>query len=65
MRPRLTKREIQVLRLVAEGETTKEIALRLGIAEVTVKWHVKRILRRLGAASRAEAVALATKSGYL
>lgn len=61
----LTNRETQVLQLVARGGTTKEIAADLGIAEVTVKWHVAKVLRKLGAASRAEAVAVATKRGDL
>ena len=54
----LTRREIEVLRLMATGETNAGIAARLVISEGTVKSHVKHILRKLGAANRAEAVCL-------
>ncbi|MGQ0623842.1 MAG: LuxR C-terminal-related transcriptional regulator [Sporichthyaceae bacterium] len=52
----LTRREIEVLRRMAEGDTNARIARRLVISEGTVKTHVKHILRKLGAANRAEAV---------
>jgi LuxR family transcriptional regulator, regulator of acetate metabolism len=52
----LTRREIDVLQLMATGETNASIAVRLFISEGTVKSHVKHILRKLGAANRAEAV---------
>jgi LuxR family transcriptional regulator, regulator of acetate metabolism len=52
----LTRREIDVLRLMGCGETNAGIAARLIISEGTVKSHVKHILRKLGAANRAEAV---------
>ncbi len=52
----LTRREIEVLRLMASGDTNGRIARRLVISEGTVKSHVKHILRKLGAANRAEAV---------
>lgn len=52
----LTRREIDVLRLMAAGQTNAGIAARLIISEGTVKSHVKHILRKLGAANRAEAV---------
>lgn len=54
---RLTRREVEVLRLMAAGETNGRIASKLIISEGTVKSHVKHILRKLGAANRAEAVA--------
>src|SRR5690606_25877367 len=54
---RLTRREAEVLRLMAQGETNQRIANRLIISEGTVKSHVKHILRKLQAANRAEAVA--------
>ncbi|TWG97755.1 LuxR family GAF modulated transcriptional regulator [Nocardioides sp. J9] len=53
----LTRRELEVLELMAQGDTNQRIARRLTISEGTVKSHVKRILRKLGAANRAEAVA--------
>ncbi|WP_181781546.1 LuxR C-terminal-related transcriptional regulator [Pseudonocardia pini] len=54
--PTLTRREVEVLRLMAAGDTNARIARRLVISEGTVKSHVKHILRKLGAANRAEAV---------
>lgn len=52
----LTPREVQVIRLLAAGETNAGVASRLVISEGTVKSHVKHILRKLRAANRAEAV---------
>jgi len=52
----LTSREVDVLQLMAAGDTNARIARRLVISEGTVKSHVKHILRKLGAANRAEAV---------
>jgi DNA-binding CsgD family transcriptional regulator len=52
----LTRRELDVLRLMAAGETNAGVGSRLFISEGTVKSHVKHILRKLGAANRAEAV---------
>jgi DNA-binding NarL/FixJ family response regulator len=61
----LTRREQDVLELVAEGLPNKQIAPRLGISEHTVKFHVGAILGKLGAASRTEAVTLAVRAGLL
>ncbi|MGW5239235.1 response regulator transcription factor [Monashia sp. NPDC004114] len=52
----LTRRELQIVRHLANGETNSQIASRLVLAEDTVKTHVKHILRKLGASNRAEAV---------
>jgi DNA-binding NarL/FixJ family response regulator len=60
-RQKLTKREREVIRLVAEGKSNKEIAAKLRITERTVKFHVSSILNRLGAENRAQAVAIATE----
>ncbi|MBX6388599.1 MAG: response regulator transcription factor [Frankia sp.] len=54
-RDKLTRREEQVLRLVAEGLTNAQIAERLFVAEGTVKSHVKSVMRKLGVATRSEA----------
>ena len=54
-RPDLTAREIEVLRLVADGEATKQIARRLGITERTVKAHLTSIFSALGVTSRTQA----------
>ncbi len=61
----LTPREIEVLRLLAEGDANKEIAWRLGISEHTVKFHVASILGKLGAASRTEAVTAGIRRGLI
>ena len=53
----LSRRELEVLALIAEGDTNAEIAERLVIAPSTVESHVKRILRKLGARNRTEAAA--------
>lgn len=57
----LTPREREVIRLVGEGLSNKQIAQRLGIAERTAKFHVRQIMSKLGADNRAQAVALATR----
>ena len=57
--PRLTAREREVLQLVAAGRSNKEIGTRLRISERTAKFHVTAILAKLGAANRAQAVAIA------
>ena len=53
----LTPREVEVLRLLARGQTNLEIGRTLVVREGTIKYHVKNILRKLGATSRADAVA--------
>ena len=61
----LTRRELEVLHLVAEGLPNKSIAVRLGISDHTVKFHVNAILSKLGAQSRTEAVTRATRMGLI
>ena len=63
--PGLTPRESEVLRQVAAGQTNKSIALKLGISEHTVKFHLGSAMTKLGAASRAEAVAVAIRRGLI
>lgn len=58
----LTKREVEVLELMACGLGDAEIAARLYVARVTVRVHASNILRKLGASSREEAIALAVRS---
>jgi PAS domain S-box-containing protein len=61
----LTAREIEVLRLVAAGVATDEIARRLSLARNTVRNHMQNIESKLGAHSRIEAVVLALKAGLV
>jgi DNA-binding NarL/FixJ family response regulator len=61
----LTPRELAVLRLVAAGQSNRQIADSLGITERTVKFHVTAIFNKLGADNRAQAVALAGRRGLL
>jgi DNA-binding NarL/FixJ family response regulator len=61
----LSARELAVLHLLAEGLPNKTIALKLGISEHTVKFHVNAILSKLGVASRTEAVVRATRLGLI
>jgi DNA-binding CsgD family transcriptional regulator len=55
--PHLTPRETEVLVQISDGLSNKEIARRLEISLHTVKFHIESLLRKLGARSRAEAVA--------
>jgi two-component system response regulator DesR len=64
-RDALTRREAEVLQLLAAGLGNKLIGLRLGIAPGTVKSHVKCILGKLGAASRTQAASIATQRGLV
>jgi len=61
----LTHRETDVLQLLAEGLSNKGIAVRLGISDQTVKFHVAAISGKLGAANRTEAVRLAVRLGLV
>jgi DNA-binding NarL/FixJ family response regulator len=64
-RCRLTGRERQVLRLVADGKSNKAIALALDISAGTVKTHMKGILGKLAAATRTQAATIARERGLL
>lgn len=64
-RRELTDREHEVLRLVVEGQTNKQIATALQITEVTVKLHVSSILTKLGARDRTQASTLAIQRGIV
>lgn len=61
----LTRRELEVLRLVSEGVRTKEAAARLHVSPATIRNHVQNILSRLGVHSRLEAVAYAHRHRLL
>jgi DNA-binding NarL/FixJ family response regulator len=59
----LTPRELDVLGLVAEGHTNRQIGEQLFISEKTASVHVSRILSKVGAANRGEAAAIARRLG--
>lgn len=61
----LTPRELEVLRMMAEGAANKSIAWKLGISEHTVKFHVASILGKLGAGTRTEAVTIGIRKGLV
>lgn len=63
--PRLSPRETEVLRLVADGLENKQIARQLDISETTVKTHLRSSFERLNVASRSEAVATALRLGLI
>ena len=64
-RPRLSRRQTQILRLVAQGMTDKQVARELGLSPRTVEMHVALALRALGCANRTEAVHRAGREGLL
>ncbi|HKT37743.1 MAG TPA: response regulator transcription factor, partial [Ktedonobacterales bacterium] len=61
----LTERETDVLRLVADGESNKQIARDLNITEQTVKSHVSSIFSKLGVQSRTQATLYAIRTGLV
>ncbi|HEX6108332.1 MAG TPA: response regulator transcription factor, partial [Ktedonobacteraceae bacterium] len=61
----LTGREVEVLRLIAQGATNREIAEQLVISEGTVKNHISNILSRLGLCDRTQAAIYARENGWL
>ncbi len=65
MEPDLTPREIEVLNLLAQGKTNRQIARELGVALGTVKSHVNNILTKMGAEDRTQAATLAIKRGLI
>jgi DNA-binding NarL/FixJ family response regulator len=61
----LTERELEVLRLVAEGHTNQEIAAVLIISPTTVKTHVQNILQKLDVSDRTQAAVYAVRCGLI
>jgi len=61
----LTDREIEILTLVSQGESNKEIAQVLGITPRTAEWHLGKVMAKLGARSRTEAVRLGRQQGMI
>jgi DNA-binding NarL/FixJ family response regulator len=61
----LSAREIEVLRLVADGRSNKAIGQTMGLSALTVKSHLARIARKLGTGDRAGMVAVAMRGGII
>jgi DNA-binding CsgD family transcriptional regulator len=61
----LTQREIDVLKLVAQGYVNKEIALKLGIGAATVSTHIKNLYRKLAVHTRVQVVKVAQERGLI
>lgn len=62
---RISARELEVLTMVADGQTNREIGEHLGLSALTVKSHLARIARKLGSGDRAQMVATAIRRGYI
>ncbi|QJE97691.1 response regulator [Luteolibacter luteus] len=65
VRPSLTPRELDVLRLVSRGRSNKEMAAAMFISEETVKTHMKSLFQKLGVHDRAEAVSVSLQRGLI
>ena len=65
IRPTLTPRELDVLRLVSRGRSNKDMAAAMFLSEETIKSHMKGLFQKLGVHDRAEAVAIALQRGLL
>lgn len=61
---KLTEREAEALRLLIAGKTNKQIAIALGLQEITVKIHLRNCYKKIGATNRADAVRLAYEHGW-
>ncbi len=64
-RPLLTPRELEILACLGEGLSNKSVARRLGISAHTVKFHLEAVFAKLGATSRADAVARGLRGGLI
>jgi len=64
-RPALTRRQRQILQMIADGHSTSLVARRLGLSSETVRTHTKAALARLGARDRAHAVAIGLRSALI
>ena len=59
----LTERQVEILHLMALGWSNKEIGHKLMVSENTIKYHLKKILQKMNAQNRTEAVAMAVNNG--
>lgn len=64
-RPHLTSRQLDVLRLVANGLSNRDVAASLGVSEYTIRAHLREVMRKLHARSRIQAVTVAMRLGLL
>lgn len=63
--PKLTRRQLEVLRLLSNGRSTAEIAAELGLSRTTVRNYIANLLGALGVHSRLQAVVAARKAGLI
>jgi DNA-binding NarL/FixJ family response regulator len=61
----LSPKELQILQMVAEGNINKQIAIKLGLSTATVRNHVSRMMQKLDASDRTEAVVIAISNGWI
>ena len=61
----MSQREVEVLQLVAEGQSNRDVGVKLGLSALTVKSHLARIARKLGTGDRAEMVVIALRAGVI
>jgi DNA-binding NarL/FixJ family response regulator len=61
----MSQREVEVLQLVADGHSNRDVGEQLGLSALTVKSHLARIARKLGTGDRAEMVMLALRAGVI
>lgn len=64
-REELTSRELEILKLLPEGKSNKEISNTLVLSEETIKWHMKKLLEKLGTHDRTQAAVVAIQRGIL
>jgi len=64
-RPSLSELELAIMRLIIEGMTNRDISAQVHRSENTIKFHVRRILEKTGAANRTELAHRATREGWL
>jgi len=65
MSERLTRRQVQILEMLAGGASDAEVTRALGIAERTLRWHLANVYERLGSRSRVQMVAVALRRRLL
>jgi len=62
---KLTEREIEILKMVAQGQTSAQIACALSLSVETIKWYRKRILQKTDSSNSAEMIKKASEAGLL